>query len=616
MLPDGRTEQRFDGVSEGRGERVADFEPTMGPSAVASVPSTRDRATFRSAGLLNQRARVGTSFRLTTRLYAATSGLVTGRRSGLQGAAAAASATGDVTLGRLLDRDHRFHFGARLAADAVDTALWSLAYPDGYDAAVLNGVPLALEAGIRLDLLRAIAVPTVSAATTLVIRKLRHRPFRLAPFWWQVAGLGAGLGISAYNTRRLRSIEARSAREMEAAEQSAWLAGQNDVAMGANSIIDELCHASNPLRFSPTTDGSAGIGRILAEWKASLATTTANKAIYLQTALQQWQNRNNLHPDLASLVQFELLEGDGTMVLDGAQAAELAAELDLVRPVGRVPVVLVDGSNSRDFNAPIRLIVGNAEIILQTRSAHQVRPLDPGPGTLLMTAVWFASSALHGGGAVPVHRALPQTAAAVLAAGWATRRVGQVGDAAHPEILAAQVGLATLHTLMASRAVRVPFASEGIRRFPATDGLYGLLILTSTFWDDLNLDQRRMLAGAVAGVSLLGLLITPRPRSHLHWCVEMAWPLLAFTSSRGFRAALAEDADIQRTELDALASARTTAAYRKGRHDVLALVQKGRDSLRERLAASEHLDLDVQSVVAHRIDQIDHRLEHLQFQPV
>ena len=162
----------------------------------------------------------------------------------------------------------------------------------------------------------------------------------------------------------------------------------------------------------------------------------------------------------------------------------------------------------------------------------------------------------------------------------------------------------------------MPFASEGIRRFPATDGLYGLLILTSTFWDDLNPEQRRVLAGAVAGVSLLGLFITPRPRSHLHWCVEMAWPMLAFTSTRGFRATLAEDANILRTQLDDLASARTRAAYRKGRNDVLELVQKGRDSLRERLAASEHLDLDVRSVVAHRIDQIDHRLEHLQFQPV
>ncbi len=587
-----------------------------GVPSVPSVPSTLDRATFRSAGLLSQRARVSTSFRLTTRLFAATSGLVTGRRRGLQGAAAAVSAIGDIGLGRLLDRDHRFHFGARLAADAIDTALWSLAYPDGYDAAVLNGVPLAVEAGIRLDLLRAIAVPTVSAATTLVIRKLSHRPFRLAPFWWQVAGLGAGAGIGAYNTRRLRDIEARSAQEMEAAEQSAWLAGQNDVAMGANSIIDELCHASNPLRVSPTPDGSASIGQILAEWKANLATTTADKAVYLKTALQQWQNQNNLHPDLASLVQFDLLEGDGTLVLNGAQAAELAAELDVVQPVGRVAVILASDPRSRDFDAPIRLVVGDVEVILQNRGSHRLRPLDPGPGTLLMTAVWFASSALHGGGSVPLRRVLPQTVAAVLAAGWATWRVGQVGETAHPEILAAQIGLATLHTLMASRVVRVPFASEGIRRFPATDGLYGLLILTSTFWDDLNLDQRRMLAGAVAGVSLLGLLITPRPRSHLHWCVEMAWPLLAFTSSRGFRAALNEDADILRAHLDALTSERTKAAYRKGRNDVVELVQKGRDSLRERLAASEHLDLDVQSVVAHRIDQIDHRLEHLQFQPV
>lgn len=591
----------------------------VGPSSLdseAAVPSMLDRATFRSAGLLSQRARVSTSFRLTTRLFAATSGLVTGRRSGIQGAAAAVSAIGDIGLGRLLDRDHRFHFGARLAIDAIDTALWSLAYPDGYDAAVLNGVPLAVEAGIRLDLLRAVAVPVVSAATTLAVRKLRRRPFQLAPFWWQVAGLGAGVGIGAYNTRRLRDIEARSAQEMQAAEQSAWLAGQNDVAMGANSIIDDLCHASHPLRVSSTTDGSASIGAILAEWKASLAATTADKAIYLKTALQQWQNQNNQHPDLAALVQFDLREGDGTLVLNGAHAAELTAELNLIQPVGRVKVVLVGGPSGRDSDTPIRLIVGDVEIILQTRGAHRLRPLDPGPGTLLMTAVWFASAALHGGGEVPIRRVLPQAIAAVAAAGWATWRVGQVGDAAHPEVLTAQAGLATFHTLTASRALRVPFANEGIRRFPATDGLYGLLILTSTYWDGLTADQRRLLIGAVTGVSLLGLLITPRPRSHLHWCVEMAWPLLAFMSTRGFRAALAEDAEVLRTHLDTLTSERTVAAYRKGRTDVLELVQKGRDSLRQRLTATEHVDPDVHTVVAHRIVQIDHRLEHLQFQAV
>jgi hypothetical protein len=144
----------------------------------------------------------------------------------------------------LLTRSDREALVPRILVDGIDTALWSLSYDEAYDAAVLSGVPLALEAGLRGDPFKALAVPLGNAAITGLIRKHYGEAFRPGAFLWQVMASLSGAGIRLYNAHQLNLIRARHHQETEAAERAALLAGQNDVAMGADSIIDLLCRTT------------------------------------------------------------------------------------------------------------------------------------------------------------------------------------------------------------------------------------------------------------------------------------------------------------------------------------------------------------------------------------
>lgn len=102
--------------------------------------------------------------------------------------------------------------------------------------------------------------------------------------------MGAGAGLARYEESRRAAALARRRLNVDARCQLAHLAGQNDVAMGADSIID-LLSRTDPLLPPATAGEMIGVitGRQLAAWKLSLATTTARHAAYLGLILAQWQ---------------------------------------------------------------------------------------------------------------------------------------------------------------------------------------------------------------------------------------------------------------------------------------------------------------------------------------
>jgi hypothetical protein len=585
-------------------------------SASRDLPRDLDRDTesrLAASGFIGQRARVHVAYRLAVRIFHGSASVIAGRSGRRRVAIAAACAVGDIATGIALSRDDRPALVPRLALDAVDTSLWSLAYPGAYDPAVLTGVPLAIEAGLRMKPVRALAVPATNLAVTAAVRHFRRRPVRPAAFIWQVLGTAGGLGLRAYGSQHLRTVFVRHQRAVDAAEQQAWLAGQNSVAMGADTVVDLLCRTT-PLFSGGLRDEESSV---LADWKASLAATTAGKAAYLQTTLLSWQQRRNLHPDLSAAVLFSVPEGDGAIVLTGVQPALLVAALENMDLRGRVQVRAADLTDVQAPGRAVQLIVNDIEVALPADRSERFAPLDPGPAALLITALWFLTEMLPNSADVPMTALLPQTVLAILGSVFAHRRVTQEGNDAHGSVLTILVGLEALHAVLATVTMREPLTAEGIRRYPSLDGLIGFLLLAPHYFKDVPANQRAAL-GLAGGVgALVGLALTPRPRHLSHWLLEMMWPVSAMLAMVGMRTALEHEADVLQAQLETANYERATASFRAGRASVLAMVAAACSASRRRFdEVSKDLADDVRAVVGHRLDDLDKRLEDLSWQNV
>lgn len=113
-----------------------------------------------------------------------------------------------------------------------------------------------------------IVVPAVNATITAAMRRACGRRPGLAAFVWQALGVAGGAAFGAYEDWRWRIEHAIAARQLDARCQAAYVAGQNEVAMGADSIIDVLT------RTGPLLEDRAGVvvAQALGAWKASLGT--------------------------------------------------------------------------------------------------------------------------------------------------------------------------------------------------------------------------------------------------------------------------------------------------------------------------------------------------------
>src|ERR1035437_1547322 len=137
----------FDGLAEGCAicdSNSSDRSSKDGGMGVGSEHFTRAPA----PSLLSKRERFHLAYRLASRsfqLLVARSSRTPQRHM----AAAAAFAVGDIVSAVALRRSGRIALGPRLAVDAVAAALWSQG-DTGLELATMPGVPLAIEAGLRI----------------------------------------------------------------------------------------------------------------------------------------------------------------------------------------------------------------------------------------------------------------------------------------------------------------------------------------------------------------------------------------------------------------------------------------------------------------------------------
>ena len=561
----------------------------------------------RAPSLLSKRERFHLAYRLAGRafqLLVAQSSEAPRRRV----VAAAACAAGDVASAVALRRSGRFSLIPRLAIDSIDTAAWSQE-ATGLELATMPGVPLAIEAGLRIGI-AGLIVPIVNAAVTGGVRRPRGRPASNGAFRYQAMAVVLGTGIAMYESNRRSVTLARHQQDLEARMGVAHLAGQNEMATGADTVVD-LLSRTTPLLALGT--GSVKGGRMLADWRQSLAASTAKHATYLGIALARWQRRHNeTQHDLTADVFMEIREGHGTILLSGDQATWLEAVLDGLPLRGSVGVAAIDLDEARQPNRPRRLLVGNSIIEIPADPRPDLVPFDVGPLGFLASSMWFADNLFPGECEPNVWAVIPTIAAGPLLAIWAHRAVAKRGEAAHAQVLLAAIAHALVHGAASTTTMGNTTNPEGVQRFPSLGGINMLAMMMPLYWGDLDAFQQVLAILGVGAILATGLALFPERIQWSHYLAELVWPAAAYFSTATMRSQLQADAkrlsnDVRENDTNVL-----TRAFADGRSFVLELASAARyEAHRDFAAVGPQLDERINAEVRRRLDEVDKRLEEL-----
>jgi hypothetical protein len=518
------------------------------------------------------------------------------------------SALADVGLAWLLRRTDRSLLAPRLLTDGLGTAIWSQAPSDNVELAVLPGVPLALESGYRYGL-GGLVVPLSAAALTSMLRTLRKRRITLTPFRWQILATLFGIAAAMLETRHREETLERTNREIEARTYRAWLAGQNDVAMGADSVVDDLCRIS-PLLGDEIADRA--IGPIVRAWKQALATNTETGAVYLGNALAQWQRRhNNFQPDLSADVWFDVAPGMGTQILTAWQSEWLATACDRLALTGRVPVSASTSDQKRRPGMQLRLMFGTGSIQIPSDNEHDIQPFDVGPIALAAGAYWVFDSTTSLNAQCARCAVWPISVANAFSAVWAQRQVTHRGDASHGAILAVACATSIAQAVASSLTIGQPRGSQGNQRLPFLTGLNVMGMMLPLYWRDLNKHERMGVLCALGVTFGLGAWLYPEKiaaesiRRELHWVGASSW-----TAAR-LRRSLDENAESLRLSLAAHSNQTEQVAFSEGRSFVVQLVSEARYSLGRQLDRSQHLDDRLRVEAKRRLHAVDARMRGL-----
>jgi len=563
--------------------------------------------------LLRRRARFHTTLRLATRV--AQVGQARGSRSSRRATVlgAALFAVVDAGLGVALEHTEAFGLWPRLVADAGDTALWSLCHDQG-DLASLTGVPLAMEAGIRMGA-RGLVVPVVNAGVTSALRATRGRPASLAAFRFQAMAVGCGAGLARYEESRRKAAFARRRHEVDARCQQAYLAGQNDVAMGADSIVD-LLSRTDPILASVSGHRAAHgatTGRQLAAWKQSLATTTQRHAAYLGMVLTQWQrSHNEAQPDLSADVDFDLVEGDGSLTLTPNQATMLMAVLDGLSLQGAVRVSHVRRGSSVDPNQAARLMIRGQVVDIPPDPHSDLTPFDVGPLGFVTATLWTLDALMPSGARADPRVVGPLAAFETALVAWSHRQIARKGRVAHPRILAAALVVGALDCVAVTATMGATRSVDGVRFFPASSSVTPAMLMLPLYWRDLSHLERRLVIGALCAIVAVGVAIHPDRPPLRHLALELLWPLSALISMASVDASFDAEEQQLRARTDAGAEASIAEAFAEGRASVIDLATAGyQRTLEEFERVRADLDTDLAAEIDRRLRDVAKRLEDL-----
>jgi hypothetical protein len=536
-----------------------------------------------AGGLRRSRTTVNLTLRLLGRAYESSAGGVR-PGNGPSMAAVAAFAAGDVVMTGWLDRTPDAWLVPRLVVDALDQAWWSRRFLTA-DRVIIAGAPLAAEAGIGLGA-AGFAVPVINYVAIWLARRrcgLRTSPFTMTA---QVGAVGLGAMVAWFARRHDRDIVDRAQADAEAQRTAGYVAGQNAVAAGADSVVDLLARTEPLLtaleREAGRRVGSSGTGTALHAWKAQLAAVTSDRAAYLGTVLRSWE-RARQSPDLRADVLLVHDASDGTTVVTEHQAADLRASLDGLGLVGDVPFSIDDPVEVRRPGRAFVARVGVHSVTVVDDPTMSPPAFDPVPLMIAAGGLSVATTAAPVYGGTPPWMALAGTSAGLGVAWWVrTRRVqGRPVDV--PRLIDLLLGL---HCVTASGIVatrRTATDPGGRQLLPQADGfLVSAMLIAGFISRQLDPSQGAILiAKAAASVTpplqLAGAL-APR---HVRFGVLV--PAASFVGTRG----MFRNVEVHRDEIVAewsrAAAIARDGGYGDGRRSVIELVRVACADARHRI---------------------------------
>jgi hypothetical protein len=347
---------------------------------------------------------------------------------------------------------------------------------------------------------------------------------------WQFIAVATGIVIVYYDHRLQIANELEWSEETSATWDQAFLAGQNSIAMGADSVCDGLLGLAP--RLPRVTAGSA-FYTLLDSWKAQLRERTGRRAEYLGHALLVWRKLHNFHPDLSGDVELPgLPEGVGTVLLTRDQARSLTRELNRRQLKGDLCVQLMNPLVDRLPGTALDLSVNGSPIHLEA-DRYGRRNYDPAPVLFLLTISWLFQSTSPSGPFVPASVAAPVSGLCVMAALWAHRRLAEEGPRARPAILHVAILIGLFYTVAGTTTMRHAVAG-GNQQFPMAAGLGGLGLLAGFYWSALDQHvRRRVILGALM-ICALGLQLTPGPLQLRGVLLVILWQGAGFLPAKRF----------------------------------------------------------------------------------
>lgn len=489
-------------------------------------------------------------------------------------------------------------FGSRLVADLVDLLFW--AGPGGSDVttATTIQVPESVEAGIGYGLL-GIAWPIASGGASSLARAMtgkRPEPLQHIPHVGAVIG---GTFARLADQRRLSRARELHQAELSAKSARAYLAGQNEMAMGASSIIDQLKPVA--LMLGSDRPGSA-LNQVRAGWKESLAERAQQHAVFLDSGVRLWQQLHNDHPDLSGYVDVvDIAEGDGTTLLTGYQVASLARLLESRELGHRVEIAV-----ARRRTRPVRpgkafdLLVNGEVVTVPADRSATIDRFNAAPAAFAFGA-WAALMPTRADdGGLPTNLALVCSASYLIAA---VRYLGLDPEEAARESLVVSFALSVLQGVICVAGCKTSRKVSGAQMFHGTYGLTPAALLVGARWGELDVPERRRVLGVISAIGLAAYIAEPGPRSPLDFAAAVAYPLAALVGMRAMAGAVTRESEELSAELSREDEKVEARAFGEGARHVLALAFSALSEAETEFAAAV-LDDDLRDAIVTRLRQI------------
>ena len=535
-----------------------------------------------------------------------------GTRGGLRGwrrPVLACAVVLDAVIWRAI-RDGSVPFPLRVGVDMADLALW--AGPGGSDlmSALSNHPPLDVEAGIRWGGW-GFAVPAIAASVSSAARTIFGR--RPEP-WEHISHAGAVIGgIAVRRGERSRMARAGALHEAELSAKTvrAFLAGQNDVTMGASSIIDQLKPVA--ILLEADTPGSV-LNQVRADWKQSLAEQAQQHAVFLDSAVRLWQQAHNEHPDLRGFVEVvQLAEGDGTTLITGHQARALAELLEREELRGEVHVRVARQRDRRPGRPgrELALSVGDRTVVIPADPNVTIDRFNPAPPALFFGAWAALMPTRRQDGGLPLGVGL-SCSAAFLLAGLRhldrRRRAGTVDggadDGAVEAALWTGIALAALQGAACDRWCRIRRTSTGAHLYHGTYGIAPAGLLLAASRTHLSRRHHRSALTALGAVAALAYVAAERPRSAVDFALVLGHPAAATAGMHVVATAAARETSRMSARLREQDDDAEAAAFEEGRRHVLALAAAAIAEADAAFAQAGHIDPGVRRSIAARLEAI------------